>query len=113
MHVDEEQLAFFRRQLERTSGEGRPVVVFTHAPVLGSGLKVVQTVHVKNRWARGGMLRTSLPGSRVAVQRGMAARFAPGDRMPPWRGLLTLLRLPLSRLPGPQVRVAQPQQQTT
>jgi hypothetical protein len=97
VHVDEEQLAFFRRQLERTSGEGRPVVVFTHAPVLGSGLKVVQTVHVKNRWARGGMLGriagTGLPGSRVAVQRGMPARPAFGDRMPPWRGLLTLLGL--------------------
>lgn len=47
MHVDEEQLAFFRAKLEEAAG--RPVVVFTHAPILGSGLKVVQTVHVKNR----------------------------------------------------------------
>jgi hypothetical protein len=30
---------------------GRPVVVFTHAPPIGSGLKVVQNVHVKNRCA--------------------------------------------------------------
>ena len=26
-------------------------MVFTHAPIMGSGLKVVQTVHVKNRCA--------------------------------------------------------------
>ena len=47
VHVDTEQLAFFRRALAEAAG--RPVVVFTHAPILGSGLKVVQTVHVKNR----------------------------------------------------------------
>ena len=49
MHVDEEQLAFFRERLEAAAAANRPVVVFTHAPILGSGLKVVQTVHVKNR----------------------------------------------------------------
>lgn len=49
VHVDDEQLAFFRAKLEEAGG--RPVVVFTHAPILGSGLKVVQTVHVKNRCA--------------------------------------------------------------
>ena len=47
--MDAEQLAFFRAQLQRAADAGRPVVVFTHAPILGSGLKVVQTVHVKNR----------------------------------------------------------------
>ncbi|PSC75593.1 calcineurin-like phosphoesterase [Micractinium conductrix] len=49
VHVDEEQLQFFKEKLE--AAQGRPVVVFTHAPILGSGLKVVQTVHVKNRCA--------------------------------------------------------------
>jgi hypothetical protein len=50
VHVDAEQLAFFRQALAEAAG--RPVVVFTHAPILGSGLKVVQTVHVKNRWGQ-------------------------------------------------------------
>jgi hypothetical protein len=52
VHIDDEQLDFFRAQLAQASAAGRPVVVFTHAPVLGSGLKVVQTVHVKNRWVQ-------------------------------------------------------------
>lgn len=51
VHVDEEQRAFFRERLAAAAAAGRPVVVFTHAPILGSGLKVVQTVHVKNRCA--------------------------------------------------------------
>jgi hypothetical protein len=29
----------------------RPVVVFTHAPPIGTGLKVLQSVHIKNRCA--------------------------------------------------------------
>ena len=52
VHVDDEQLAFFRGAL--AAAGGRPVVVFTHAPILGSGLKVVQAVHVKNRCGAGG-----------------------------------------------------------
>lgn len=51
VHVDEEQLSFLRTELDAAAAAGRPVVVFTHAPILGSGLKVVQTVHVKNRCA--------------------------------------------------------------
>lgn len=51
VHVDEEQMAFLQAKLEETAAAGRPVVVCTHAPILGSGLKVVQTVHVKNRCA--------------------------------------------------------------
>jgi hypothetical protein len=49
VHVDAEQLAFLEDTL-RESG-ARPVLLFTHAPILGSGLKVVQAVHVKNRCA--------------------------------------------------------------
>lgn len=49
VHIDDEQLAFFEAKLKEAAG--RPVVVFTHAPPMGSGLKVMQTVHVKNRCA--------------------------------------------------------------
>lgn len=51
--MDAEQLAFFREKLAEAGS--RPVVVFTHAPILGSGLRVVQTVHVKNRWVYKGV----------------------------------------------------------
>jgi hypothetical protein len=49
VYIDEEQLAWFEATLQRSAG--RPVVVFTHAPPMGSGLQVVQEVHVKNRCA--------------------------------------------------------------
>lgn len=49
VHIDEEQVRFLDATL-RAAGR-RPVVVFTHAPIMGSGLKVVQAVHVKNRCA--------------------------------------------------------------
>ncbi|KAK9806310.1 hypothetical protein WJX72_009584 [[Myrmecia] bisecta] len=49
VHIDDEQLRWFEQQL--ASSGGRPVVVFTHAPPMGCGLKVVQEVHVKNRCA--------------------------------------------------------------
>jgi hypothetical protein len=51
VHIDNEQLEFFKTKLKEAAAAGRPVVVFTHAPIQGSGLKVVQTVHVKNRCA--------------------------------------------------------------
>lgn len=38
--VDPQQLAWFEEQL--VASEGRPVIVFTHAPPLGCGLKVVE-----------------------------------------------------------------------
>ena len=49
VHVDDEQITFLEKTLEDANGE--PVVIFTHAPILGSGLKAVQAVHVKNRCA--------------------------------------------------------------
>ena len=84
VHVDAEQLAFFRQALAEAAG--RPVVVFTHAPILGSGLKVVQTVHVKNRWGLqrqtvgqgGGGLGMSPPVSKGVAceeQVGLASRW--------------------------------------
>jgi hypothetical protein len=49
VHIDSEQIAFLEETLQQVNGE--PVVMFTHAPILGSGLKAVQAVHVKNRCA--------------------------------------------------------------
>ncbi|KAL6768266.1 hypothetical protein ACKKBF_B38445 [Auxenochlorella protothecoides x Auxenochlorella symbiontica] len=49
VHVDAEQLAWFRNQLD--ASQGRPVIVFSHAPILGSGVRSVLDVHVKNRCA--------------------------------------------------------------
>ncbi|KAF5837188.1 Metallo-dependent phosphatase-like protein [Dunaliella salina] len=49
VHIDEEQMAWFEEQLK--ANQHRPVIVFTHAPPQGCGLKVLQEVHVKNRCA--------------------------------------------------------------
>ncbi|KAI8474051.1 MAG: Metallo-dependent phosphatase-like protein [Monoraphidium minutum] len=49
VYVDDAQVDWFESLL--AAHPGRPVVVFTHAPPCGSGLKVVQNVHVKNRCA--------------------------------------------------------------
>lgn len=51
VHIDAEQMAFLEATLEKTAAAGRPVVICTHAPAMGSGLKVIQSVHVKNRCA--------------------------------------------------------------
>ncbi|KAL6768267.1 hypothetical protein ACKKBF_B38445 [Auxenochlorella protothecoides x Auxenochlorella symbiontica] len=50
VHVDAEQLAWFRNQLD--ASQGRPVIVFSHAPILGSGVRV-------GRWRAGGLGRRS------------------------------------------------------
>mmetsp|Transcript_7724 Transcript_7724/g.21988 ORF Transcript_7724/g.21988 Transcript_7724/m.21988 type:complete len:387 (+) Transcript_7724:84-1244(+) len=47
--IDDEQLQWFKRTV--ADNADRPVVVFSHAPPAGCGLKVVQNVHVKNRCA--------------------------------------------------------------
>lgn len=51
IYINDEQLNFFENCLEEAKAQDMPVVVFTHAPILGSGLKAVQAVHVKNRCA--------------------------------------------------------------
>jgi hypothetical protein len=51
VHIDEEQMEFLENQLEAASAAKRPVIMFTHAPIMGSGLKAIQAVHVKNRCA--------------------------------------------------------------
>ena len=38
--MDEYQLSWFEEQLN--ASQGRPVIIFTHAPPLGCGLKVVE-----------------------------------------------------------------------
>uniref|UniRef100_A0A061QWZ0 Calcineurin-like phosphoesterase n=1 Tax=Tetraselmis sp. GSL018 TaxID=582737 RepID=A0A061QWZ0_9CHLO len=47
--IDDEQLSWFEQTLEANTH--RPIIVFSHAPPAGCGLKVVQSVHVKNRCA--------------------------------------------------------------
>ncbi|KAK2076394.1 hypothetical protein QBZ16_000919 [Prototheca wickerhamii] len=47
--IDDAQVQWFREQL--TDSQDRPVIVFSHAPIMGSGLKVVHRVHVKSRCA--------------------------------------------------------------
>ena len=42
VHIDDAQLAWFEEQLQEAGA--RPVAVFTHAPVMGSGLKAVLDV---------------------------------------------------------------------
>jgi hypothetical protein len=49
VYIDDEQFAWFEQVL--AANKERPVVVFTHAPPMGCGLKVVENVHVKNRCA--------------------------------------------------------------
>lgn len=38
--MDDEQLAFLEAELKKAEAVGRPVAIFTHAPIMGSGLKV-------------------------------------------------------------------------
>lgn len=49
VYVDDEQMQWFEDIL--AANTARPIIVVTHAPPMGSGLKVVQNVHVKNRCA--------------------------------------------------------------
>ena len=48
-HVDDEQLSWFLDLLKgHPANEGWKILVFTHAPIMGSGLRVLQNVHVQN-----------------------------------------------------------------
>lgn len=49
VYIDDEQMAWFESVL--AANQDKPIIMFTHAPPMGSGLKVVQNVHVKNRCA--------------------------------------------------------------
>jgi 3',5'-cyclic AMP phosphodiesterase CpdA len=48
VHVDATQVDWFEALLQ-TFEVSKPVVVFTHAPPLGCGLKVINDLHIKNR----------------------------------------------------------------
>jgi len=49
VYVDDEQMAWLEEQLQRY--RERPIIIFTHAPPMGCGLRVLQNVHIKNRCA--------------------------------------------------------------
>lgn len=48
VHIDEEQMLWFDQTLSSFGGD-KPVLVFTHAPPMGCGLKVLNDLHIKNR----------------------------------------------------------------
>ena len=50
VYIDEAQLAWFTETLARN--RTRPTFVFSHAPIIGSGLRVLQNIHLKcpNAW---------------------------------------------------------------
>uniref|UniRef100_A0A383VZZ7 Calcineurin-like phosphoesterase domain-containing protein n=1 Tax=Tetradesmus obliquus TaxID=3088 RepID=A0A383VZZ7_TETOB len=49
VYIDDEQFSWLEQVL--AANKDRPIVVFTHAPPMGCGLKVVENVHIKNRCA--------------------------------------------------------------
>lgn len=49
VHVDDEQLQWFIDTVERhPADKGWKIIVCSHAPIMGSGLRVLQNVHVTN-----------------------------------------------------------------
>ena len=49
VHVDDEQIEWFQNMVEsHPESDGWKILVFSHAPILGSGLRVLQSVHVTN-----------------------------------------------------------------
>lgn len=50
VHLDDAQIAWLAATLERN--RRRPTFVFSHAPIIGSGLRVLQSIHLKcpNAW---------------------------------------------------------------
>eukprot|EP01026_Neomeris_dumetosa_P064974 TRINITY_DN6220_c0_g1_i9.p1 TRINITY_DN6220_c0_g1~~TRINITY_DN6220_c0_g1_i9.p1 ORF type:complete len:477 (+),score=54.31 TRINITY_DN6220_c0_g1_i9:74-1504(+) len=49
VHISQSQLEWFEEILDKYTD--KPIIVFTHAPPLGCGLRVINKVHVKNRCA--------------------------------------------------------------
>jgi hypothetical protein len=49
VHISDEQLGWFERTLEQhPASAGWKILVFSHAPPMGSGLRVLQGVHIRN-----------------------------------------------------------------
>lgn len=51
VYINDTQMEWFEQQLQAATAAGRAVIVLTHAPPQGCGLKFLQEVHVKNRCA--------------------------------------------------------------
>ncbi|HVA49443.1 MAG TPA: metallophosphoesterase [Pirellulales bacterium] len=66
VYIDDEQLAWFAATL--ADNRPRPTFVFSHAPVIGSGLRVLQSVHLMcpNAW----MNHTDRPERFIEIVRG-------------------------------------------
>jgi hypothetical protein len=66
VYIDDAQLAWFASALARH--RRRPTFVFSHAPILGSGLRVLQSIHLKcpNAW----MNHTDRPERFIEIVRG-------------------------------------------
>ena len=48
-HIDDEQLEWFENIVdEHPDSEGWRIIVFSHAPIMGSNLRVLQNVHITN-----------------------------------------------------------------
>jgi hypothetical protein len=47
VHIDDDQIEWFQRMVEsHPSSENWKILVFSHAPIIGSGLKFLQDVHI-------------------------------------------------------------------
>ena len=65
VHIDQEQLAWLEQTLQ-TFEPSKPVVIATHAPPLGCGLKVLNDLHIKNRCA--GALQSHTASSQTVAK---------------------------------------------
>lgn len=66
VYIDDEQLDWFRAMVESHSqSDGWTILVFSHAPPMGCGLRVLQNVHVTNGCA---WLNHSSPSRRLFLQ---------------------------------------------
>jgi len=49
VHIDDQQLQWFEQIIkDHPNEDGWKIIVFSHAPIMGSGLRVLQNVHVVN-----------------------------------------------------------------
>lgn len=74
--IDAQQLEWFRSTLAKH--KDTPTLVFTHAPPMGSGLRTLQAVHVKNRcaWLNHGEAEPQVFAAIAAVNPQVKAWFS-------------------------------------
>ncbi len=66
VHVDDEQIKWFVETVQaHPASEGWKIIVFSHAPIMGSGLRVLQSVHVTNGCA---WLNHCSPNRNIFIQ---------------------------------------------